>query len=1491
MRKLSILLVLVLVGSLVVFPMPARAGGSSSYWVKSYGGSGWDAAYAVAVAENGDVIVAGVYDGHDEDVDNDGYNEWVADVWVLRLDANGNVKWQKTYGGSDWDRAWAVAVAENGDVIVAGVTDSFGAGGDVWVLRLPQDGNLPYCDFCSNSNANISTPNVQVSDSSATVQDTNANVQTTNVHPESGTLTVKTQYISIGTLSVTTNPSGAEVYINGTYAGTTPLTTNLSVGTYEVTLKLNNYEDYTTSVTIKPSEETTLNVELTPLPAHLTINSNPSGAAVYLNGTYIGDTPIDGYPISPGVYSLGIAKRGYVTYITKITVEADKTTEVTVTLAPSSAIHEGSGNVSWQWPSPSSVSTVDTTPDGKYVVVGSGNDVYLLEGNGSALWSFRAEDAISDVAITPDGSMIVAGSVDHNVYAFNRNGELLWMGTTKWEVWSVAVSDDGRYVVVGSRDASVYVFDGRTGELLWRYPSSGGIPSNAGVLDVEISGNYIAAGTQDGKLYLLGTDGTLLWSRVLPGEVRDIALSANAEYIAVGSYSDYVYLFTKSGGLLWTYYTGNDVGTVAITSNGNEVFAGNWNGHVYKLSKGGKLLWEKNLNNGGVTKVLLTPDGKYAIAGTQRGLVVLFDSEGNVIWANSLGSRVWDMTLARETGNVVIGADKVYYMNPIEEIQMKADAENAIQQAENLINYAVNHGINVSDAENMLNIAKSEYSSGLYSAAKEHADQAYNLTQEAISQAKEDAWSAIEDANETINQARTLGLNTSMAESLLSKALENYTGGYYPTAEQIARNAENVAMNLLKRYNASVAIENATEIIKMAKEAGANTTYAEDLLNQAREALNSGDYTKAQELAEQAKLAAMKAEAEAVIKDAETTINETVEKGIDVSEAQLLLNQAKEALNNGEYKQAKEYAQKAKESCLNTLAQVRTQATESINAANQSIVKAEGLITSAEDAGIDTKTYEDKLNKAREMLSTAVDLYNAGRYTDAITKAESARTKAEAVVSSLNDKLQSYREEALNRIAEANETITWAVKHGLDIGNAKNVLNEAVEKLRGGLYLEASTLAMQALNMANKTVENYRIEAENEIKLANETIENVSKTLSTLEKLGFPVDEEKNKLQLAMSVLDSARTLYSEGKYPHATTNALKARNSALSILGDLKEVEKTYSENVINRVTANLTSLQNGGIGCPSGNSTLRLARERFNKEEYREALNLAVEALGAIDQCREEGTSLKKDIESVLSETEDMKKKGCPVSDIEESLNKALEYLKAGNFTASRGELQNARNTLNERENRCNEVLADIDQARKAIDSAKSLGLDPSEAENLLNEAVEKLRNGDFESAKSFALNAAEKARDVDGDGILNEEDPFPSINNYILYGAAGIVLLLLITLVALLVRRQRLRRLYGSIVTTVNAALNGLIPEEAEENRKALESLLESANREYRKKNRSELQRIKGEVLTHIHAIEEKRREYSELKEAIIREIDSLLNPGQTTAETANPENAGE
>jgi hypothetical protein len=104
-------------------------------WQKTYGGSGDDKANSLIATADGGYAVTG---------QTSSFGAGVADVWVLKLDANGNVAWQKTYGGSGDDEAISlVAIADDG-FAVAGWTTSFSAGhdADAWVLKLDASGTV-----------------------------------------------------------------------------------------------------------------------------------------------------------------------------------------------------------------------------------------------------------------------------------------------------------------------------------------------------------------------------------------------------------------------------------------------------------------------------------------------------------------------------------------------------------------------------------------------------------------------------------------------------------------------------------------------------------------------------------------------------------------------------------------------------------------------------------------------------------------------------------------------------------------------------------------------------------------------------------------------------------------------------------------------------------------------------------------------------------------------------------------------------------------------------------------------------------------------------------------------------------------------------------------------------------------------------------------------------------------------------------------------------
>lgn len=63
------------------------------------------------------------------------------DLWVIKVDAQGGVRWEKFFGGKRWDAGLAVQMTSDGGYVIAGTTESKGRGRrDVWILKLDENG-------------------------------------------------------------------------------------------------------------------------------------------------------------------------------------------------------------------------------------------------------------------------------------------------------------------------------------------------------------------------------------------------------------------------------------------------------------------------------------------------------------------------------------------------------------------------------------------------------------------------------------------------------------------------------------------------------------------------------------------------------------------------------------------------------------------------------------------------------------------------------------------------------------------------------------------------------------------------------------------------------------------------------------------------------------------------------------------------------------------------------------------------------------------------------------------------------------------------------------------------------------------------------------------------------------------------------------------------------------------------------------------------------
>jgi hypothetical protein len=105
-------------------------------WAKTYEGTDYEYVNSVQQTSDGGYIVAGL---------TGSFGAGEGDIFLIKTDANGNIIWAKTYGGPDDDSAYSVQQTSDGGYIVAGWTNSFGAGErEIFLIKTDAKGNIQW---------------------------------------------------------------------------------------------------------------------------------------------------------------------------------------------------------------------------------------------------------------------------------------------------------------------------------------------------------------------------------------------------------------------------------------------------------------------------------------------------------------------------------------------------------------------------------------------------------------------------------------------------------------------------------------------------------------------------------------------------------------------------------------------------------------------------------------------------------------------------------------------------------------------------------------------------------------------------------------------------------------------------------------------------------------------------------------------------------------------------------------------------------------------------------------------------------------------------------------------------------------------------------------------------------------------------------------------------------------------------------------------------
>jgi PKD repeat protein len=125
-------------------------------WQKCYGGTSNDISYAIIQTDNGGYLLTGNTFSHDGDIAG---NHGAPDLVGIEIDSEGNILWQKCYGGTSSDYGRDV-MTYNGNYIFVGHTNSIdddvtGYHGyqDAWVIQTDEKGNIKWTRSCGGSSS------------------------------------------------------------------------------------------------------------------------------------------------------------------------------------------------------------------------------------------------------------------------------------------------------------------------------------------------------------------------------------------------------------------------------------------------------------------------------------------------------------------------------------------------------------------------------------------------------------------------------------------------------------------------------------------------------------------------------------------------------------------------------------------------------------------------------------------------------------------------------------------------------------------------------------------------------------------------------------------------------------------------------------------------------------------------------------------------------------------------------------------------------------------------------------------------------------------------------------------------------------------------------------------------------------------------------------------------------------------------------------------
>ena len=356
------------------------------------------------------------------------------------------------------------------------------------------------------------------------------------------------------------------------------------------------------------------------------------------------------------------------------------------------------------------------------------------------------------------------------------------------------------------------------------------------------------------------------------------------------------------------------------------------------------------------------------------------------------------------------------------------NAEKIINLAKETINKFKNAGVKVTNAEKFLTDAITALEKGIYNKAVIYANSAIKSAED-LGKDFNNAKSIINEAKSVIEDIKNKGIVVKNAEEFFKISLSHLKKGEYSEAVNFAKKSIKTAKEQAKGYiNIVNKINSCKAEVNQIKGFGVNVTNAEKLLSDAFKILKT-DQEKALQIGNEAVQNAKNSykkykDTSIFIENKKKVILEIKNSGVDVTDADNLIEKSEFELKNGNYEKAVEFAENALKNAQNS--KQRSIGENAINVIENTVI----LIKNADVMGANTK-------KANSLLKKAKFLHETESFQEALNTAKQA-----------NEEVNN----CILRLKKANEL----VEKGILFHNS-NRFNEAIQCFDEAISLNPHT--------------------------------------------------------------------------------------------------------------------------------------------------------------------------------------------------------------------------------------------------------------------------------------------------------------------------------------------------------------------------------------------------------------------------------------------------